>query len=257
MRHGQDKLVLCYHAVSSAWVADITLTPQALATQLKHLVDRGYTGVTFSQVALGEVSGRVVAVTFDDGYKSILSSARPIMERFGMPGTVFIPTDFIEGNRSSVSPSTPDYDEVNRHDLQPMSWADVRSLYEAGWEVGSHTKSHPHLTEVSDAQLRAELVDSRMTCEQMLEAECRSLAFPYGDHDPRVVAATHDAGYSAAATVQHTTSAPSPLRWPRIPILRQDGMRVFRLKTSRTVRRSPVLASATRALRLFSRQPEM
>lgn len=256
MKHGSDRLVLCYHTVSARWPAEFAVTPQRLTDQLQSLVDRGYRGVTFSQAALGEVAGKVVAITFDDGYGSVVKLAEPILEHFEMPGTVFVPTDFVGNGPLSWSGVDRWIGTEHEHELEPMTWEQVRLLSGAGWEVGSHTKSHPRLTELSDSELAEELAGSRMACEQMLGVDCHSLAFPYGDHDARVIAAAERAGYNAAATVLAGIAVHSPLRWPRIAVLHLDGVRLFRLKTSRMVRRSPVLATLARALRLFSSRPE-
>jgi peptidoglycan/xylan/chitin deacetylase (PgdA/CDA1 family) len=229
------------------------VTPEQLTDQLRYLVDRGYSGVTFSEAVRGEAAGKIVAVTFDDGYRSVFELARPILEQFGMRGTVFMTTDFV-GRQGPMA--WPGIDEwiggEHERELAPMSWEQARSLAEAGWEIGSHTKSHPRLSRVSDDQLEDELAGSRRECERMLDIGCRSIAFPYGDHDARVVAAAAAAGYSAAATLPSGNPAPSPLSWPRIGIYDVDGQWSFHAKVSPTVRRlrrSRAWAPLMRALR--------
>ena len=59
------------------------------------LVRRGYHGATFERAVTAPPSSRTLAVTFDDGYRSVLTHARPILERLGLPATVFVPTDFV------------------------------------------------------------------------------------------------------------------------------------------------------------------
>lgn len=239
-----DVLVLCYHAVSETWPADLSVTPDALVRQLEMLAERGYVGVTFSAAALGQVHGkRAVAITFDDAYASTLRLAAPILERFGMPGTVFVPTEYIGGGPMQWPGIEQWLGTEHERELQPMSWDDVRTLADASWEVGSHTRSHPRLPEVGDEQLSNELVGSRKTCEEMLDMPCRSIAYPYGDHDRRVVAATGAAGYAAAATLPSRLTKPVPLMWPRVGVFHEDGPRVFAAKISpglRRVRRSPL-----------------
>ena len=84
-----------------------------------------------------------------------------------------------------------------------MTWDRARrSSQDAGWEVGSHTRSHPRLSQVEDdAELADELEGSRRVCEERLGRPCQSIAYPYGDHDERVVAAAGRAGYRYGLTL--------------------------------------------------------
>src|SRR4051812_47434883 len=88
-------LVLCYHALSERWAAALSTTPDLFERQLSLLLERGYEPVTFTAAVRGVGGKRVVAVTFDDAYRSVLDLAHPIMERLGVPGTVFAPTDWV------------------------------------------------------------------------------------------------------------------------------------------------------------------
>lgn len=252
--HRSDRaLVLCYHAVSPDWDAPLSVTPEALSEHLAYLVRRGYTGATFSDIAQGRSTGKVVAVTFDDAYRSVHRLARPILESFGLPGTLFVPTRYVGREEPMVWPGIDDWvGGPHEAELVPMSWDEVRELRDAGWEIGSHTVSHPKLTTVSDEELEEELTASRATCEEQTGAPCESIAFPYGDHDDRVVAATARAGYLAAATLPSRMPGEQPLRWPRVGVYNADDMRVFRLKVSpgmRRLRRSGALEGAVGSVR--------
>jgi heparosan-N-sulfate-glucuronate 5-epimerase len=250
-----DVLVLCYHAVSPTWPADLSIAPELLREQLRHLAGRGYRGVTFSEAVAGAGGGKLVAVTFDDGYRSVLELALPILAGLGMPGTLFVPTDYIGSEQPMSWPGIEQWTGgEHERELIPMSWPEVERLREAGWEIGSHTSSHPKLTQLSPEQLAAELGDSRRECEQML-GDCASIAYPYGDHDEAVVAAAAAAGYSAAATLPDDVPPATSLAWPRIGIYNNDDMRAFRLKVSPAVRRArgssawPLLAGGLRSLK--------
>ena len=242
MRNESDNLVLCYHAVSSDWPAEIAVTPAQLARQLQALKDRGYRGVTFGPIARGEVVGKAVAVTFDDGFASVIRHALPILDKLGMPATVFVPTDYMGHDLIDWSRLGRWVGTEHQRELRPMSWREVRSLSDAGWEIGSHTKSHPRLTRITDARLSIELTDSRLECEQQIGKPCHSLAFPFGEHDDRVIAEAKRAGYSAGATLLAGGAGRSPLHWPRVFVSRLDGARIHRVRTSAIVRRSPALA---------------
>jgi peptidoglycan/xylan/chitin deacetylase (PgdA/CDA1 family) len=239
-------LVLCYHAVSPTFPAPLSVTPEDLERQLVLLLRRGYVGATFSGALEDPDARRTLVVTFDDAYRSVLELGLPILERLGVPGTVFAPTDHIGSDRPISWAGIDQWlGGAHEHELVPMSWAELGGLADRGWEVGSHTCSHPRLTQTDDALLAAELRQSKERCEEALGGECTSLAYPYGDHDARVVAATGAAGYQFAATLPTRLDAAGRLEVPRVGVYHRDGMQRFRLKVSpvlRALRSSPAWA---------------
>jgi peptidoglycan/xylan/chitin deacetylase (PgdA/CDA1 family) len=228
-------LVLCYHAVSDQWPSDLAVTPDRLREQLDFLVRRGYRGVTFGQIAAGEVSSKAVAITFDDGYRSVLEQGFPVLSEHGFPGTVFVPTSQVG---LSGPMSWPGIDKwlggSHEDELRPMDWDELRRLRDAGWEIASHTQTHPKLTEIGDEDLRSELVTSREICSSELGEDCRTLAYPYGLVDDRVARAAGEAGYHSAAALR--PGPRDPLRWPRIGIYPFDRGARLRVKASPLVR---------------------
>jgi peptidoglycan/xylan/chitin deacetylase (PgdA/CDA1 family) len=226
-------LVLCYHAVSETWPATLSVTPRQLREQIEWLLERGYIGATFSEAVATEPTDRTLVVTFDDAFRSVLDRAYPILTELGVAATVFVVTDFARDARPLSWHGITQWRGAYDEELQGLTWSELGHLAEAGWEVGSHTCSHPPLTQLPDTSLRRELRDSREACEQALERPCRSLAYPYGDFDARVCAAAADAGYTCAAIEDLGPRA--PYAWPRIGIWRIDSMHRFRLKVSPTL----------------------
>jgi len=233
-----DLLVLCYHAVSERWPADLSITPANLSAQLDLLSARGYRGVTFTEAVLGPPEGKAVAVTFDDAYRSVLELGEPILARLGWPATVFVPTDYAGGERPMSWPGIDQWagGQFDR-ELVPMSWEELDRLAGGGWEIGSHTCSHPRLTALDDAALADELQRSKSVCEDRLGRPCESIAYPFGDHDPRVAEAACHAGYRAAGTLPSRMDARDPLRWPRVGVYYGDDLRRFKAKVSPLIRR--------------------
>jgi peptidoglycan/xylan/chitin deacetylase (PgdA/CDA1 family) len=233
-----DVLVLCYHAVSERFPAPLSVTPEAFERQLGLLSRAGYRGATFEQ-AVQTRSGRTVAITFDDAYLSVLQLAKPLLDEAGFPATVYAPTAYLDTPERPLS-----WDGIEQwlggeheRELLPMSWDQLGGLAEAGWEIGSHTRTHPHLTTLGDEALREELVRSREEVEQRLGRDCPTIAYPYGDYDERVVRGAAEAGYSAAGTLPARLHHERPLAWPRVGIYHGDDERRFRMKISRAMRR--------------------
>lgn len=239
-----DRLVLCYHAVSASWPAKIAVTPDQLEEQLQRLLLRGYRGATFTEAATAPANGKVLAVTFDDAYRSVLERAFPIMSRLGLPGTVFVPTSFPGSEAAMAWPGIDQWaGGPYASELVPMSWEELRLLADAGWEVGSHTRSHPRLPQLEQRRLVDELEGSKRDCEERLGRACRSLAYPYGDVDARVARAAEAAGYEAAgpmlrgAAILRGSGVPGRVGWPRVGIYLDDTPARFRLKVSPRLRR--------------------
>lgn len=233
-----DVLVLCFHAVSYDWPADLSSTPQRLEEALALLVERGYRGATFHDAVTRASPGRTVSVTFDDAYRSVIDLAFPVLQRLGLPATVFVPTDLVGNDQPMAWPGIERWlGGPHERELLGMSWEELGELAAAGWEIGSHTRSHARLTQLSEDLLTQELGGSRRACEERLGRPCKTLAYPYGDVDARVVEATQAAGYKAAATLSYRFRSGESLLWPRVGIYHRDDLKRFRLKTSPAVRR--------------------
>jgi len=214
----RDVLVLCYHGIAPE-SRHGEVTPDALRAQLKLVADRGYTWTTFTDAVLGDHGGRMAALTFDDGIASAIEHGLPVLDEVGAPGTMFLRLDTV-----GVSGRLSDQD--------------ASLLVAHGWEVGSHTMSHPVLTKVDDTTLRDELVQSRAEIERLTGRTCTSVAYPTGRADGRVVSAAAAAGYVAGAALEGVIDVrPSALAWPRVGVRGDDSLRVFSLKSSRSIRR--------------------
>ncbi|HEY1358246.1 MAG TPA: polysaccharide deacetylase family protein [Thermoleophilaceae bacterium] len=234
-----DVLVLCYHALSERWPADLAVTPDRFEEQLEELVGRGYRGVTFSEaLADGDGGERRLAVTFDDAYRSVIELGRPVLDRLGLPGTVFVAADFLGSAEPMAWPGIDRWlAGPHEGEMMCMDREQLLELAGAGWEIGSHTSSHPRLPALSDELLAAELAGSRARLEDQLQLPCPSLAYPYGDVDRRVARAAGEAGYETACTLRAWELRRDRLLWPRVGVYQGDTLERFRLKVSPLARR--------------------
>jgi peptidoglycan/xylan/chitin deacetylase (PgdA/CDA1 family) len=243
--------ILCYHAVSGSWPSEGAIDPASLDRQLRHLLGRGQRPVTLAAASAAAPGERVFAVTFDDAFRSVLDLGLPVLERLGVAATLFVPTDFAaEGVPMTWSTLGQWVGTSHEEELRCMSWDQIRRLAEAGWEIGSHTCSHPKLTEIDAAEVATELGRSKQACEQELQRGCTSLAYPFGLHNRAVVELAASAGYEAAVTLGGRLLGPrrreNPLELSREGVYRSTGWPQFLAATS------PVLGRA-RSTRLFRR----
>lgn len=252
-RGGADLLVLCYHAVSETWPAELSVTPGALETQHSLLVRSGYRGTTFAQAVSQPPKGATLVVTFDDAFESVYRLARSTLARLDLPASVFVPTRQALRDAPMAWPGVDSWlGGPHEHELRGMSASQLRELANDGWEIGAHTRTHPRLTDLDEHELGAELSGSREDCESQLSVPCRTLAYPFGAADRRVRAAARAAGFEAAAGLSRDLSGASLFYWPRVGIYHGDDERRFRRKVSRPVRR---LWATPAVARVLGRRP--
>lgn len=232
-----DVLVLAYHAISTEWDAVTTVTPGQLREQVEYLIGRGYVGVTFQRALSVPPPGKVLAVTFDDAHRSVYTIAFPLLQELGVTATVFAPTDYVgTGEPTAWDGFVSAAHGPHARELVCLDWHELRTLAGAGWEIGSHTCSHPHLTQLAAASVREELVRSRELLEERLQRPCPSLAYPYSDVNGSVVAAAHAAGYAYGATIPVGSALSLPLRWSRLGVFRSDSSWRFKMLSARATR---------------------
>jgi peptidoglycan/xylan/chitin deacetylase (PgdA/CDA1 family) len=234
-------LVLGYHAVSFSWRSQLAVPESVLRSQLALLERRGYVGLTLTDAELRRSEGRLpqrsLVVTFDDGYASMVNAV-PILAELGFPGTLFVVTRFVESGELLCWPGIEQWlAPQTRDELRPLSWPELENLAESGWEIGSHTVSHPLLTMLDDDRLMEELHESRSAIAARL-GSCDSLSYPYGIADERVAIAARRCGYTVACSLTFTHLVDEPLRRPRIGLSSADRGLRFALQVSSLGRRS-------------------
>ena len=214
--HDSAVPILMYHVISApkpgAPYPELYTPKPAFEAQMRALAERGYHGVTLGQVydywhhAIA-LPAKPIVVSFDDGYLSDYTHAMPVLRKLGWPGVLNL--------------------EVNNV-LTPgdISQSQVRALIHAGWEVDSHTLTHPDLTHVSGTQLRRELVQSRAFLRGHFGVPVDFFCYPAGRYDATVEAAVRSAGYRLATTTQPGVAGPhgDPFALPRVRVSGSDGV---------------------------------
>jgi len=168
--------------------------PAQFDRQLTSLTAWGYTPITMEQwveIREGrqESPKRPIAITFDDGYRSVYENAWPLLRSRGMAATVFLVASFI-GKTNQW-----DANEVQEPLLNP---AEIMEMQRGGICFGSHTLSHRPLTGLSRPALLNELTRSRDVIEALLGQPIATLAYPYNKQNRQIRTVARQAGYSAA-----------------------------------------------------------
>lgn len=135
-----------------------------------------------------------VVITFDDGYRSTLDVAAPILEHFRMPATVFLVSRRL-GGTNAWDPAEPQ--------VPLLAVSELRAMQASGtFEFGSHTATHARLPLLSPAVLAGELSESRESLEQILGQPVSAIAYPWGATNDTVMTAAAEAGYQAGLIVR-------------------------------------------------------
>jgi peptidoglycan/xylan/chitin deacetylase (PgdA/CDA1 family) len=104
----------------------------------------------------------IASLTFDDGYASFYDNGLPLLQKYGFKSTDFIITGSVD--------TDPAY----------MTSTQVKGLYAAGNEIGSHTVTHPDLTTLSATKQDSELKNSQVFLQNLLGVPIKDFAAPYG-----------------------------------------------------------------------------
>jgi peptidoglycan/xylan/chitin deacetylase (PgdA/CDA1 family) len=211
-------MILMYHAVAQTAEDpnQLCVPPAVFAAQMSWLTRRGLRGVSITTLLDAMQTGhhrRMVGITFDDGYQSVLEQAVPELQRYGFGATAFIIADRIGG--------TNDWDDGPTWPL--LSADGVRELAAAGIEIGSHSATHPRLAGICPDQLPTEIAGSRASLGALLGTQIRGFAYPYGAMDASARAAVCAAGYDYACAVSTSVSDIGVMALPRLYVGRLDG----------------------------------
>jgi len=208
-------VIFVYHHVSESTPASTSVSPDVFESHLDYLEKNEYTVLPLTEIvsALREnrsLPQRSVALTFDDGYESILSAAMPRIAKRNWPFTIFVSTDSIEQGYSGF-----------------MGWSDLRQIEANGGTIANHTRTHDHLVrrrldESSSAwrqRVTAELESAQMKLEKELEHPARLFAWPYGEFDADLEKLVAELGYVAFGQQSGPTGHLSSLQsLPRFPM---------------------------------------
>lgn len=187
--NGTKILVLNYHKIDNMNIS-LSVLPKDFDQQMAYLKENGYHTISPKEMYAAltenaELPDKPVLITFDDGYADNYIYAYPILQKYGFKGTIFVITSFMDTQKNYIT------------------WAQAREMEAGGMSIESHTVTHKSMTELSDAQLRDELVNSKRAIEEKLGKEVDFIAYPTGTYNLHIASLVQEAGYKGAFTIKY------------------------------------------------------
>lgn len=221
--------VLTYHHFGKDCTSPYCMPIDVFDQQMRYLKENGYRVISLAKLLdfvqyRHTIPKKSLVIAIDDGNRSAYKIAYPMLKKYGYMATLFIYTDFVGISKVAIT------------------WEQLREMKAAGFEIGSHTKSHSDLTKQREgeskaefmARVKSELLDSKRLLDKNLKQETIYLAFPYGRYNERVLAISEQMGYKLGFSVRRGGNPffADPLRLKRDQILKRE-MEAFakRLKT--------------------------
>ena len=200
--------VLMYHDIKIRPVNMFDVTREDFCAQLDWLKKKGYRTLSLEEFTNGiskqSFPKKSILITFDDGYEGIYLHAAPELRKRNMCATFFIIPE-------TVDTALKGYPYVTMKELKELAADPLFS-------IGSHTMSHPYLTQINQQEKMKELSRSKAYLENLTGKPVPALAYPYGDYDALVITGLKAAGYKAGFAVNDRGTANEPARYsiPRI-----------------------------------------
>ena len=237
-------VILTYHHVAEETPHSTSIKPADFARQMQYLAEGPFAVIDLGEYLEARRTGAelpdyAVVVTFDDAYRSVLTTALPILESHGFPATVFVATD-----------------AVGTNDRLYLTWDELREMKARGISIANHSATHTHLIRLEPGEsqadwrerITADITRAQSAIERELGDAPSWLAYPYGEFNKDVQEIVRELGYFGLA--QHSGAAgprSSPLAIPRYAIGgNYTGFDSFRTK-ARTLP-LPVTSPAREAL---------
>ena len=227
--------ILTYHQIEAAPAKgapfrSLYVAPRAFARQMAFLKLLGYQGLSMSALMpylLGEKVGRVVGITFDDGYLNNLTHAMPVLQKYGFSSTCYAVSQQLgKTNIWDLEAGIAQTPLMNA--LQLRQWVD------GGQEVGAHTRHHVRLTQADTSSCRDEITLCKSELEAITNSSVNQFCYPYGDYTADHVAMVKAVGFESATTTRRSRceAGADMMKLSRVPVVRSTSLPLLWLKVA-------------------------
>jgi peptidoglycan/xylan/chitin deacetylase (PgdA/CDA1 family) len=197
--------ILTYHKLGPkafrARLKGLYVSKALFKKQCLELRQAGYQSAALDTLVVAPKKGSGhIAITFDDGFSSVLKFGLAVLAETGLTATQFLPANLLGKCNEWDLPLGETAEAI-------MNPAQVRDWLAAGHQIGSHTCTHPWLTRIPLAQAREEISASKKKLEDLFGIPIKHFCYPYGDWNPAVRNLVAAAGYQTACTTDYGVNA--------------------------------------------------
>ncbi len=224
--------ILMYHSIElmprSTVMRGMHVPPRRFKFQMWLLKILGYKGLSIRELQPylnGTKTGKVVGITFDDGYQNNLKNAAPVLKKYKFSATCYLVSNFI--GTSNI------WDQSKGITQRPlMSSDEVKEWISLGMDIGAHTQSHVDLKTTNKDIAKNEINFCKAALEKKFNILIMDFCYPFGSFDEATCNIVKKAGYSTATTmlrgrVHRETNL---FQLPRVPITFHTLPHLFLIK---------------------------
>ncbi|MEH6810447.1 MAG: polysaccharide deacetylase family protein [Hyphomonas oceanitis] len=207
--------ILCYHSIGQSQWGVNDVTPAQFRRQIERALDAGFKFVPASQIVETGGGPKDLAITFDDGLRSVLTNAAPIMKEYNLPWTIFPVSEWSDGRHWT-------------DDNVILTWDEIETLLSMGAEMGSHSATHSDFGQMGHDQIVDELAGSRDMFERRIGIKPDTFAIPFGQSanwTPEAGEIAKAAGYKVIFAQAEDTRPENTI--PRTFVTKFDGDFIF------------------------------
>ena len=212
--------ILMYHSIESmpktTVMRSLHVPPRRFDFQMRMLKMLGYQALSLKKLKPyldGKKQGKVVGITFDDGYQNNLINAVPILLKYNFSATCYIVSENL-----GLS-NTWDLDKgITQRPL--MTIDEIKSWLSFGMDIGGHTQTHADLTKISIKAAKMEIYTSKGDLENTFNTQVADFCYPFGRFNELISDLVKESGYLSATTMERgiVKSMTNRFMLPRMPI---------------------------------------
>jgi peptidoglycan/xylan/chitin deacetylase (PgdA/CDA1 family) len=211
-------LILMYHKIEDVPGNTWCVSPADFEAQMKALSDRGYGTILPSDLVAHRrwdkpLPKRPLIITFDDGYRNVMTAAEPILKKYGFRGITYLVTRVIADDTA---------DRQSFDGCECLVWPEVTEMKQRGtMTFGAHTHDHANLPSLTDPY--PQIHRSYQELRKHLGAPSDSFCYPFGGINETIQTCVQRVGFTTAMTCEDRVASIGPgvdlLALPRLSVV--------------------------------------